>query len=79
MKTKKDYEDVWQKARFDQKIIYKNMSGQTVKDDQKDYARELCLTIHHRYQDQKVSEQKLTTDTSTQAEAAAKEKAAALK
>ena len=48
MKTKKDYEDLWQKARFNQEIIYKNISGKPIEEEKKSYAREICLTIHHR-------------------------------
>ena len=58
MKTKKDYEDVWQKARFNQEIIYKNISGKPIQEKKKSYAREICLTIHHRVQGHKDMEEK---------------------
>ena len=35
MKTKKDYEDLWQKARFNQEIIYKNISGKPIEEEKK--------------------------------------------
>tara|TARA_B100001094_G_C18194708_1_gene809871 strand:- start:1322 stop:1621 length:300 start_codon:yes stop_codon:yes gene_type:complete len=64
MKTKEDYEDVWQKARFNQEIIYKNISGKPIQESKKSYAREICLTIHHRVQ-KGINEESTTHQVST--------------
>ena len=66
MKTKKDYEDIWQKACFSQDMTYKHISGKPIQGKKTNYAREICLTIHHRVQG---SENVQSTSSSVKADA----------
>lgn len=48
MKTKEDYEDVWQQADFNQKVEIKALSGHTLSKAVQEETMKMLLTVKHR-------------------------------